>query len=746
MSTPYDIARKEGYSDDEIKQYLSQKGDQQPTKRSDAEKYQQALEEGYDEKEIDQFLRSKQPAPQRAARKTGRLAMQAGLATAERALLPYELAVAPLASEEAQQVPYRENLFQDIERLQEQKASGVWDEEDQELYDYLVDQVKSPEKAAEHIQTADIGTRGLFQKATGIDAHPEGILEKAVNWTAFIKNPTNVKSLINAGLTPKNITKSLLPTGKEALRGLSAGTALQMAEEAKFGPIGTMLTAVVGDIAAHNAPGALKSLGKGILSPKQTTAKAIGKLNNLFSPAEKLDVQKQIIQDFRKAGIQADIGTITNNPLIQSMQARLAASGLTGEAFDKFKQELTQEVVGQYKKVADTLGEAKFSTTHEAAELGKEELTRIRDADATIYRELYKDARELGKGKSAVFGTPKLAGKIAQLEADLAPGAVKSPSTKKVLEELENLKKDLYDQKGELKPASVSALINNKINLNDIVDYDVQGGTKSLLKGIVKDIDHALQEYGATQDQEFLKKYVGANKKFEQHAKSFRSDNVNKILTSEDPTHVLKKMDSVQGIKDVRRAFETTGEGKKFFNDLGRLKMDEMIQKNMVSGTTNQLNTGTFANVLEKGKNREIIKELLSPESYKELVKLQKNVGKLNDSAQKFYNASKSGTVVIDASILNKVANIPLAVAGVVSGNPWLMLPYANMAILKTLSKWMTDPKFLRTIEDVVLAGEKGSVKGMQKVADKLSSYAKEIAPAGMLQVHSKEEIPQQPE
>src|SRR5574338_414353 len=66
------------------------------------------------------------PKKRNIIEKTGRLGMQYALGAMEQAALPYELAVAPLASKEAQHANYRENLFSDIEMLQEQKQSGDW--------------------------------------------------------------------------------------------------------------------------------------------------------------------------------------------------------------------------------------------------------------------------------------------------------------------------------------------------------------------------------------------------------------------------------------------------------------------------------------------------------------------------------------------------------------------------------------------------------------------------------------------
>lgn len=76
--------------------------------------------------------------------KAARLGAQYGIGRLEGTPsgIVYDLAVAPLSSKEAQLVPYRESVFEDIERLEEQKLAGVWDKKDQELYDHLIEQAK----------------------------------------------------------------------------------------------------------------------------------------------------------------------------------------------------------------------------------------------------------------------------------------------------------------------------------------------------------------------------------------------------------------------------------------------------------------------------------------------------------------------------------------------------------------------------------------------------------------------------
>jgi len=156
-------------------------------------------------------------------------------------------------------------------------------------------------------------------------------LEKAAQWAGFIKNPKNIAKI---GIKPSQFIKAISPSGKDVLRGLGAGTALQMAEEGEFGPIGTMASAIAGDVIGHGISSTVKGAKNLLTKPKETLAKTASS----FTSKDKLNLQKEIVEDFRKSGIQADLGTITDNNLIKWAQTRISQSGLTGTALDDFKK------------------------------------------------------------------------------------------------------------------------------------------------------------------------------------------------------------------------------------------------------------------------------------------------------------------------------------------------------------------------------------------------------------------------
>lgn len=717
MTSPYETAKSQGHSDEEIFSYL-----RQSPKYSG--KIEKAKKQGYSDEEINSFLKTYTPKSEEEEKngrswkeKVGRLAGQFGLGMVENALLPYELGVAPLSSKDAQNVSYRQGVGEDIERLLEQKSMGQWDENDQILLDDLQKQIKNPRESEKHVQTADIGLRGLAEKSTGLDLHPEGKLEHAANWLGFIKKPSNFNNLSKFGFKPKEVIKSISPTRSEFMSAAGAGIALDEAEKGEFGPIGTMAAVVVGDLLGRSGSG----LSKLVTSPKKTLAKASANIKSKFSTKEAFDLQKEIIKDFRENNIQADLGTITDSNLIKWTQARAAQSGFTGKKFNEFMDKTKNQIKQEYKNLADSLGEAKYASKHEAGEVVKESVKNIRDSELGEIRKLYNNASSALKPDSSVNAS-KLALSIQNLRKNLIPGNIKSTEQKAVLDVISRLEKDIrVDQFGKVGEVSlVKNLMNDKIALNDIINYEVQGGTKQLLKGLVADIDRAIISHGA-ENPTFAKNYVGANKRFSEHAKTFRNKDIDSLLRNMNPDQIMKKMNSVQGVKNFKNVLTKTKEGKEVFDNIKRMKMDEIIGNNLAESSAQQVRLGTFSNIMEKGKNRELLKEILNPVTFNRLKNLQKNSGRLSDAINKFYNASQSGVVAADAAIIGKAMT---DIANLIAGNPWPLIKTAGgLLTARKLTNLLADEGFLKLVEDAILTSEKGSPQEIIKAFERLKPY-----------------------
>ncbi len=695
----YQGAKEAGYSDEEIMSHLSQNNPKFDI--------QGAQEAGYSPEEINDHLINYKPKKSKLE-KSARVAGQYALGAAENELLPYEIAVAPLASKEAQMGAYRGNLGEDIERLMDQKQTGVWDQQDEELLQNLTQQMQNPELSEKFVKPIDISVRGLAEKATGLDLKPQGIAEKAASWAGFIKNPAKLANLGKSGTNVKEIIKAISPTGKELLRGIGAGTALEMAEDGEWGPIGQMAAAIVGDVVGGGVAGAAKALTK----PKQLMSKTFAK----FTPKEKLGLQKDLVKNFRESGIQADIGTLTDSRILSMMQSRLAQSGLTGKGLERLRETITDQVKKEYKVVAESLGEAKYATQHEAGTIVQEALTKARDADKEIYRQLYHDSREALKENHYV-NPEKLLKSVEEIEKSLKPGSIKSEGQRKVLERINELKKDITDSTGKMMFADVRDLINNKIALNDIIDYELQGGPEKLLEGVVGQLDKLILSHGKN-NPSFARKYALANKNFKKHAETFRGKSMTQLLNAKDPMSIVNKMNSVQGIKDIGKALSKSPEGRETFNNLKRLKLDKILEDNLVDSTTQNIKLGTFSKVLQKGKNREVVKELLGSQSFNRLERLLKNTGAMAKTAEKFYNASKSGVVIEDMALVSRAIN---DIAHLWAGNIFPIIKTGTVyGAARYINSLISNPEFLKMVEEAILASEKGNTELMYKIGEGL--------------------------
>lgn len=725
MDFDYEGALAEGYTEQEIADFL--KSEKPKTEKIENLKVahpdfdiEGALKEGYDLEEIEGFLAKQKPQRTNLER-AGRTAAQAalGLAEATPAGMTYDLAVAPLAQKEAQTIAYRQQLFENIEDLQQKKqlSPSEWTVQEEAQLKNLVEQAKNSELSQEFIQTADVSLKGLAESVTGMDLNPETLLEKTARFAGWVKKPTNIAEMRKLGVSSKDIAKAFAPTGTEMSRAFGGALGLQMAEEGDFGPIGTLAAVVVGDAIGGGAAKAAQGLKNLVTKPKETIAKGLSRL----IPKKKLQQQQEIIDDFRKAGIQADVGTLTDSNIVKWTQARLAQSGLTGEALDKFRQQLTGQIVKEYTAIADTLGTLKNYSEYELGSILKDSMIKIREQDAQVARDIYKRATDsLVKDPTPFAQTDKLAEKILQLEKELTPGQVKSTQQQQVLDAIKKLKRDIYDSERNLLQINIKDAMNNKLGLQDIVDYETQGGAKQLLKGLIKELDRTIISYGQ-KNKEFGKNYILGNKYFSQHAKTFRNKNVGKLLNTYDPSQMLKKMDTVQGIKDLETILNKTAEGKKVLSDVKRYKMENMVGKNLVSSVTQQAQLGTFANILNKKNNREIMKNLLSKQDYKRFIDLQKNAGRLADAAEKFYNTSKSGTVATDAAIIVKGMN---DIAQIFMGNPWPLLKMgASLTAANRASKLIADPEFLKLLEDVILASKSKNPQKLLNSVGQLRPY-----------------------
>lgn len=496
--------------------------------------------------------------------------------------------------------------------------------------------------------------------------------------------------------------------GLLSLGGLAAGS--QLGEDQKLGPLGQFATGAVGAL----LPGGIENLAKGaaraVTSPKQSVAKGVAKL--VKAP----EIKKQLIEDARKAGVQLDLGSITDSGVVKFVQNQIAQSPLVGDALEVFKKDLSQQVVNEYKSIVDTVGQANFQNNFQAGEAVQNAIKANQQSNLEKIRNLYSNARNAGKDATAP--TRAIRQEVSKIRDSLFPGAVKSPEQLTVLSNLEKLEDNLWRDF-----ISVDSLINTKTALNDIIDYEVQGGSKQLLKKVVKSIDDTLTEFGK-QHPSFGKEWKSANQEFAQHAKTFRNTNISNVLKTQDPATIFNKMNTTAGIKDIQKALSHSFEGKELFKDLSRYKIDDMIGKALEKNVKEQIQFGTIRNVFKQSKTQEILKELMPKSEFDRLKRLTDLTGNIAESASKFLNTSQSGTTIVNLAAVSKML---FDIGQAFSGN---LLPalksLGGLAGVRGVSNLITDPEFLRAVEDAILVSKSSNVSLMEQAGKNLLEAAQQ--------------------
>ena len=860
---------------------------------------QGALEAGYEPTEINDYLEENQPKRSKLE-KGARIGTQYGLGLLEGspAGMAYDIATSPLGSEAAAGQAYRETVLDDLERLREQKEMGIWDDQDQQLYDHLTDQIENPENAQQYVQTADIGIRSLAEKATGLDLHPEGFLEKAAQWKGFIQNKGNLRDIAKIGLKPKELAKALFPNLGETTRAVTTGAALELAEQNQLGPIGTLAAAIVGDVGGMG----IGALGKIITRPRESVAKLI---NLKTKSHRKKEMIQGLVNDFDKAGMQIDAGTLTQSPLIRMMQARLSQSGLSGAALENAGKELSQQVVREYENLMSNLGEISFENGYQASEAIKDAL-RVEEVNLNIPKTQPEAGRGL-KGRVAVeevpayqkdllneispseFKSDAQAGQSLKTAAEDIKTPIKEDFNKRyseidkvindsqvpiivepmprveLIEELKNFVKDhsgsllLGESTAEARvlksaekllkdvsregPILLKDLIKTKQTLQDIANWEFGGSDfLSSYKKLVGDLNNTIENTLERFDPNLMNQYRELNAGYSAYKDAFENKNLkslfepknlnynalhNEFTTNPDklrsledvfyasprgeelidqlkrdyaqkvtdktnltprdisnlanvlgskyeraleryaaqrehalqhplprvaspnpfginirqgtpkgaglkqykpreisqtaterareglrkkfyesirkkePEQIMKKMDTVKGVKELKKVLELTPEGKELFKKLSRYKIAEMIDSKMLDNINGNIKLGKFSKLLSTPEEKSIMRELIGKEAYEKLDLIQRNSAALVESSEKFYNASKSGSTLIDAGLVGT------AITGILTGNPFISMgALTKIGGSQLIAHLLSNKKFLKELEKAILTND----------------------------------------
>jgi len=951
----YQGARSAGYSDEDIETYLQESVPDFDIKG--------ARGSGYSLQEISDFISKGSPRKQeeesivetinQSVNKAGRLATQGAIGGLQRVAIPYDL-LATGATQIA-----RKPVIKVAEEIEEQKPELA--EKIKEKQTPLARQLESKFRGALESQEEMAKGKEIFPKEFkennfdlgslieagagkfGVDLSPQGAGEMALRFIGIMNKPKEAVELFKSGLNPakvKDFLKSALPTQKEAISGSGAAVGLQIAAENEFGPMGTLFSVIAGDaLPALLAKGA-KPVGAFIKAPGKTSkellAKGTKKLSEFKKTQQQKQLQKEIIKSFREAGIQADLGTITDNNLVKSFQTAIDQSSLTGNALDKFKKDLLQNITNQYAEIADSIGESKFQNVSQLAhDLGKvarvedtylgaykphkgyrgrslvgrvatEEAPQLANSEQQFLHEISprpfvndKAAGEELRGVAESIERPikerfkreytqlndaigtinvapqaELATELSEITRELGGSLVEgaSPAEAKFLRETRRLLKKLTidGDTNQLIGTNIEELIKTRRTLGDIPNWEIRGSRyNQQFKHVYGLVNQAIEKALGKSNPALLRRYKELNQRYSEYKDVFENksvaplfqqrnvknralfrqsldpdkieayeqilnqteggrrvlnrlkrdyvqskfsgrqldtreiENLRSVLGEEhegalnqlssrqqregeaygglpraarpqttktipspfkawipgkdlqgrvtvssvqkaqkffqsiknkSPEQIGAMINSASSMREIREILSKTSEGRDLYNSIARFKLDEIFGSNLKEGVRNQLKLGTFSKVLSNRKNRDLVREIVGPEAFRRLERLEGRTAQLSETAQKFFNSSKSGTRAADyVAAATLVGQAFKGIASFLIGNPWpLALVTGEVLGGRYLTNLLGDAEFLRLVEEAILVPTK-DISRMEAIALNLGKKiekAKELAQA----------------
>jgi hypothetical protein len=186
--------------------------------------------------------------------------------------------------------------------------------------------------------------------------------------------------------------------------------------------------------------------------------------------------------------------------------------------------------------------------------------------------------------------------------------------------------------------------------------------------------------------------------------KTFENKRGLSILNSQNPAELFSQMNTIQGIRDIKRAFSTSPIGLKAFNALAKTKVDDIFLNSLVNSSSDQIKFGKFTSVFQQPKNAPILRELLGKDTFNKLLNLSKSSDKLQKSFYKYFNSSKTASTSADTK---KIITAMSGLTTLLTGNPWPLASAAGGYYgIKKFTQAIANPKFLKQVEELILASE----------------------------------------
>jgi len=667
---PFEKARKEGYSDKEIFEYL-----QSDEKYSS--KIKKAKSEGYSDEDISSFL-SKSPEkekPQRPfyeqyiERPTQVLGQSAAAGLRSLPRSAFDLLKAGV-----------QGAGGDISKLEEAQANAP---------QWLKDTASETFPSYEEMRQRQIQEGG---------AQAEGPFEKGIEKLGRFAGEAPYFGGIG-GIR-----------GAAGIVGAAAGA--QAGEEMDLNPLGQAALTLTGSFLGHTAPTPFQKLSKQKLTPEVESyikaSKELG-IDPLLTGMNPNQIQK-VAQKWATHGI--------------------GGPEILQEAYKR----RSLQVANAFEKAMDEAGENLFREPEQAGQALKEGITdatkQIEHTKSQLYRAVDKT---LPKDATIKIADPvklenHLKSSLEALEDSLALAPAES-SVNLRLKKLKGNLESLLDVRDNEFP--IKTLEDTSRSLHDVIKYERPGGADKLLIPFDRAIRKELDNYGKI-NPKYATARKAANEYFANDVVHIRQNLLQSIARSERPESTLAIMNTVSGIKNVERALNSLPNGKKMTEALKRYKLQSMLKDKLIDGSTGLMKVGGLKNFLNRKTDQyPVFRELAGPKGIRTLKLLEESGKGLEKGFNNLVNPSKTAdTLIAIQSVVGPFERINEGVTKGLQGNliggaSEAALGAAGILAPKWVAKIILKPKLAEQVFALSKAAQKSDWKAFNRILDILDDDLK---------------------
>lgn len=491
-------------------------------------------------------------------------------------------------------------------------------------------------------------------------------------------------------------------TVRGAAGALGGGVATQLAEEKEAGTAVKLGAGLAGTLLGGKVQGLIKSPMEELAATRAIIPKSTPAIKSAIKAAE-------------AENITLPYSAMTESSMQRWAEKQLQTNPFSKSDYKSLFNRANQEYINSYEKALEKISASQFANKLEAGMAAREGLKSAVKKDKTYVDSAY-DAmndvvKKVGDPRIKKTGLVKLGEEMVEdLNKSLIP-STEELGTKASFETLRDSIKELSKGKGKEQGIELSRLLATERSLNDIINWETQGGSKALLKAYKGKVEEAITSYGK-KDRIFNDAWQRAKGRFGEHANKYRNDLINSMLFGENPELILHKMGSLDGIKKVKSALTSVDDkqGQQLFKSLKRFKLEDMIGRNVINPGTGEVRYQNVARILNDPRQKPILQELMGPKSYKNFENLQKVAEGISKGFNEFANPSRSADTALAGGMVS--ATVGAGLVGLATGDlRYLASSASSIAVPKLTARMLTNEKFLQEATKLAKAGNAGNRK-----------------------------------